>query len=66
MDGTKLSNQDKIRMLGEKKTDQYLGILEADNIKREGMKEKNQERIFQKNQKVTKRQNHIAETLSME
>ena len=28
-----LSNQEKIRTLGEKETDKYLGILEADTIK---------------------------------
>ena len=30
----------KIRMLGEKETYKHLGILEADNIKQEEMKEK--------------------------
>ena len=32
-DGMELPSQDKIRTLGEKKTDKYLGILEADTIK---------------------------------
>ena len=36
----KLPNQDKIRMLGEKETYKYLGILEADTIKQVEMKEK--------------------------
>ena len=31
--GMELSNQDKIRMLKEKETHKYLGILEADTIK---------------------------------
>ena len=35
-----LPNQQKIRMLGEKKTYRYLGILEADTIKQMKMKEK--------------------------
>ena len=40
MYGMELSNQDKIRMLGEKETYKYLGILEADTIKQVKMKEK--------------------------
>ena len=39
-DGMELPNQDKIRTLGEKETFKYLGILEADTIKQEEMKEK--------------------------
>ena len=35
-----LPNQEKIRTLGEKQTYKYLGILEADTIKQEEMKEK--------------------------
>ena len=35
-----LPNQEKIRMLGEKETYKYLGILEADTIKQVEMKEK--------------------------
>ena len=38
-DGMELQNQDKIRTLGEKKTYNYLVILEADTIKQEEMKE---------------------------
>ena len=34
-DGMELPNQDKIRMLGEKETYKYLGILEANTIKQE-------------------------------
>ena len=39
-DGMELPNQDKIKTLGEKETDEYLGILEADTIKQEDTKEK--------------------------
>ena len=41
MDGMELPNLDKIRTLGEKETYEYSGILEADTIKQEDMKEKN-------------------------
>ena len=34
-EGIELPNQEKIRMLGEKETYKYLGILEADTIKLE-------------------------------
>ena len=44
IDERELPNQDKIRTLEEKETDEYLGILEADTIKQEEMKTK-----FQKN-----------------
>ena len=33
-DGMEVPNQDNIRMLGEKATDKYFGILESDTIKR--------------------------------
>ena len=33
MDGMEQPNQEKIRMLGEKETSKYSGILEADTIK---------------------------------
>ena len=36
-EGMELTNQDKIRRLGEKETYKYLGILEADTIKQEEM-----------------------------
>ena len=39
-DRIELSNQEKIRTLGEKETYKYLGILEADTIKQMEMKEK--------------------------
>ena len=37
-DGMKLLNQDKISTFGEKETDKYLGILEADSLKEEEIK----------------------------
>ena len=40
-DGMELLNHDKIKSLGEKKTDKNFAILEADTIKQEEMKEKN-------------------------
>ena len=39
-DGMELPNQDKIRTLAENETYKYLGILEADTIKRVKMKDK--------------------------
>ena len=39
-DWIELPNQDKIRTLVENETYKYLGILEADTIKQEGMKNK--------------------------
>ena len=47
-DRMELPNQDKIRTLGEKETYKYLGILEADTIKRENER-KNSKRISQEN-----------------
>ena len=40
-EGVELPNQVVIRTLGKKETYKYLGILEADNIKQQEMKEKN-------------------------
>ena len=51
-----LRNQEKIRMLGEKKTYKYLVILEADTIKQVEMKEKILKRVFQVNEKTTRNQ----------
>ena len=39
-EGTELPNQEKIRMLEEKETYKYLGILEVETIKKMAMKEK--------------------------
>ena len=44
-EGVELPNQVVIRTLGEKETYKYLGILEADTIKQEEMKEKNLKRV---------------------
>ena len=40
MKGIELTNQEKIRMLREKETYEYFGILDADAIKQAEMKEK--------------------------
>ena len=45
-------NQDKIRMLGEKETYKYLGILEADNIKQVEMKDKIQKEYLRRTRKL--------------
>ena len=47
-----LPNQDKIRMLGEKETYKYLGILEADTIKQMEMKEKIQKEYLRRTTKL--------------
>ena len=39
-DGMELPNQDRIRTFAENETYKYLGILEADTIKRVEMKDK--------------------------
>ncbi len=39
MERTELSNQERIKALGEKENYKYQGILEADNIKQTEMKE---------------------------
>ena len=39
-EGMELPNQDKFRTLGEKETNKYLGILQANNIKQMDMKDK--------------------------
>ena len=47
-DGMELTNQDKIRTFGEKETYKYLGILKADTIKQEKMKEKIKKEYFRR------------------
>ena len=42
----------KNRMLGERETNKYLGILEADTIKQEEMKEKIQKEYFRRTRKL--------------
>ena len=54
-DGMELTNQDKIRTLGEKETYKYLGIMEVDTIKQVEMKEKKKlEKVSLENQKATR------------
>ena len=64
-DRIELPNQHKIRTLGEKETYKYLGILEADTIKQEEMKEKLRKNISGEPESYS-RQNYITETLSKE
>ena len=45
----KAAKSRKIRMLGEKETYKYLGILEADTIEQAQMNEKNFKRLSQEN-----------------
>ena len=54
-EGIELPNQEKVRTLGEKDTNKYLGILEANTIKQLKMKEKNL-KIAQENGKATRNQ----------
>ena len=51
-DGIELPNQDKIRMLGEKETYKYLGILEAGTIKQVEMKDKIKKEYPRKTRKL--------------
>ena len=52
-EGIELLNHEKIRILGEKETYKYLGILETDTIKQVEIKEKG---IPQENEKTTRNQ----------
>ena len=61
-DGMELPNQDKIRTLGEKETDKYLGILEADTIKQVEMKDKIQKEFLSSTRKLLEKKNSLAET----
>ena len=47
-----LQNQEKIRTLGVKETNKYLGILEVDTIKQVEMKEKNKEKYHRRTRKL--------------
>ena len=47
-----LPKQDKIKMLGEKETYEYLGILEADTIKQMEMKEKIKKEYLRRTRKL--------------
>ena len=51
-DGMELSNQDKIRTLGENETYKYLGILKADTIKQVEMKDKIQKEYLKRTRKL--------------
>ena len=51
-DGMELTNQDKIRTLGEKETYKYLGILEDDTIKQMEMQNKIQKEYLRRTRKL--------------
>ena len=51
-EGTEIPNQEKIRMLGEKETYKYAGILEAGTIKQAEMKEKIKKEYLRKTKKL--------------
>ena len=51
-DGIELPNQDKIRMLTENETYKYLGILEADTIKKVELKDKIQKEYLRRTRKL--------------
>ena len=51
-DGMELTNQHKIRTLGEKETYKYLGFLEADTIKQVQRKDKIQKVYLSRTRKV--------------
>ena len=59
-EGIELANQVIIRTLGEKETYEYLGILEADTIKQQEMKEN----FLKKEPENYSRQNSVTGTLS--
>ena len=52
-DGRELSNQEKIRTFGERKTYEYLGILIENTIKHDGNEIKNEKLISHENEKTT-------------
>ena len=52
-EGVELPNE-VIKPLGEKETNKYLGILEADTVQQVKIKEKNLKRVSQKSQKITR------------
>ena len=54
--GIELPNQEKIKMLGERETFKYLGILEADTIKQGEKKEKKLKRVSQEDEETTRNQ----------
>ena len=54
IEGIELPNQVSIRMLSEKENQKYLGILKADTIKWEKMKEKIRKKYFRRIRKLLK------------
>ena len=62
-DGMEQPNQDRIRILWENESYKYLGILEADTIKQEEMKDK---QSISGDLENYSRQNSLAETSSKE
>ena len=52
MNGIELPNQDKIRTILEKETYKHLGILVADSIKQNEMKEKIKKEYFRRTRKL--------------
>ena len=65
LDRMELPNQDKIKTLGEKKIYKYLGILKADTIKQQEIKEKSRKNILGASENYS-RQNYVEETLLKE
>ena len=63
-EGVELPNKVVIRTLGKKETCKYLGILEADTIKKQEMKKIKKECL--RRARIFMRQNSIAGTLSKE
>ena len=57
-EGIELPNQEKIRTLGEKETNKYLGILEADTIKQAEMKEKIKKEYLKRTRKLLESKLH--------
>ena len=58
-DGLELSNQDKIRTLGENKTYKYLGVLEADTMKQVEMKDKIEKEYLRRTRKLLETKHSI-------
>ena len=57
-EGTELSNQEKIRTLGEKETNKFLGILEADTINKWRWKKKKIKKSISGERKSYSKPNH--------
>ena len=62
MEGVELPNQEVIRTFGEKETYKYLGILEADTIKKEELKEKNLKSISEESENHPKTLKMVLDT----